>query len=167
MSRSVQLAIPEKFDGTPDRCEGFLLQCSLYFVNQHSAFLDDAANIAFVITLLTGKVLQWVSAVWKQQGTITCSLGTLLAHFKDVFNHPAEGRGAGEQLLTLLFPCVFFSRKLYSAERNYDIGNREQLAVKLAFEQWRHWLEGTHHAFLVLTDHRNLEYIRSAKRLNP
>uniref|UniRef100_A0AAQ4PQG4 Gypsy retrotransposon integrase-like protein 1 n=1 Tax=Gasterosteus aculeatus aculeatus TaxID=481459 RepID=A0AAQ4PQG4_GASAC len=66
-----------------------------------------------------------------------------------------------------LHPCAFFSRKLTSAERNYDVGNRELLAVKLAFEEWRHWLEGTKHPFVVLTDHRNLEYIQSAKRLNP
>ncbi|KAK3526550.1 hypothetical protein QTP70_030772 [Hemibagrus guttatus] len=31
-----------------------------------------------------------------------------------------------------LHPCAFFSRKLNPAERNYDIGNRELLAVKLA-----------------------------------
>ncbi len=31
-----------------------------------------------------------------------------------------------------LHPCAFFSRKLSLAERNYDIGNRELLAIKLA-----------------------------------
>lgn len=30
----------------------------------------------------------------------------------------------------------------------------------------RHWLEGAVHPFLVLTDHRNLEYLCEAKRLN-
>jgi hypothetical protein len=42
-----------------------------------------------------------------------------------------------------LYPCSFFSKKLSSAERNYDVGDRELLAVKLALEEWRHWLEGT------------------------
>ncbi|KAK3519255.1 hypothetical protein QTP70_023101 [Hemibagrus guttatus] len=65
-----------------------------------------------------------------------------------------------------LHPCAFFSRKLNPAERNYDIGNRELLAVKLALEEWRHWLEGAKHPFLVLTDHKNLEYLQAAKRLN-
>ena len=32
---------------------------------------------------------------------------------------------------------------------------------------WRHWLEGAKHPFLIWTDHRNLEYIRAARRLNP
>ncbi|KAK3554941.1 hypothetical protein QTP86_001880 [Hemibagrus guttatus] len=36
-----------------------------------------------------------------------------------------------------------------------------------ALEEWRHWLEGARHPFQVLTDHRNLEYLRGAKRLNP
>ncbi|KAL0147024.1 hypothetical protein M9458_057548, partial [Cirrhinus mrigala] len=65
-----------------------------------------------------------------------------------------------------MHPCAFFSRRLSPAERNYDIGNRELLAVKLALEEWRHWLEGSGVPFIVWTDHKNLEYIRSAKRLN-
>ncbi len=70
------------------------------------------------------------------------------------------------QLLSL-HPCAAFSQKLSPAEKNYDIGNRELLAIKLALEEWRHWLEGAAHPFLVLTDHKNLQYLRDAKRLNP
>jgi hypothetical protein len=40
----------------------------------------------------------------------------------------------------------------------------ELLTIKLALEEWRHWLEGAH-PVLVLTDHRHLDYIRGAKRL--
>ena len=65
-----------------------------------------------------------------------------------------------------LHPCAFFSRRLSPPERNYDVGNRELLAVKLALEEWRHWLEGAEQPFVVWTDHKNLAYIRSAKRLN-
>ncbi|KAF7640894.1 hypothetical protein LDENG_00007310, partial [Lucifuga dentata] len=56
-----------------------------------------------------------------------------------------------------IHPCAFFSRRLTPAERNYDIGNRELLAVKLALEEWRHWLEGAKVPFLVWTDHKNLD----------
>ncbi|KAK3557139.1 hypothetical protein QTP70_024735 [Hemibagrus guttatus] len=66
-----------------------------------------------------------------------------------------------------LHPCAFYSRKLTVAEGNYDVGNRELLAIKAALEEWCHWLEGARHPFQVLTDHRNLEYLRGAKRLNP
>uniref|UniRef100_A0A3B3CRR4 Gypsy retrotransposon integrase-like protein 1 n=1 Tax=Oryzias melastigma TaxID=30732 RepID=A0A3B3CRR4_ORYME len=65
-----------------------------------------------------------------------------------------------------LKPCAFFSRKLSPAEQNYDVGNRELLAIKLALEEWRHWLEGAEQPFIVWTDHKNLAYLRSAKRLN-
>uniref|UniRef100_A0A8C7RSA0 Reverse transcriptase domain-containing protein n=1 Tax=Oncorhynchus mykiss TaxID=8022 RepID=A0A8C7RSA0_ONCMY len=66
-----------------------------------------------------------------------------------------------------LRPSVFFSKKLSPAERNYDVGDRELLAVVKALKAWRHWLEGAKNTFLISTDHRNLEYIRAERRLNP
>ncbi|MED6290022.1 hypothetical protein CHARACLAT_008781 [Characodon lateralis] len=30
--------------------------------------------------------------------------------------------------------------RLSNAERNYDVGDRKLLAIKLALEEWRHWL---------------------------
>ncbi len=62
--------------------------------------------------------------------------------------------------------CAYFSHHLSPAERHYDIGNRELLAFKLALEGWRHWLKGWGAPFIFWTDHKNLEYIKSAKRLN-
>ena len=61
--------------------------------------------------------------------------------------------------------CAFFSKKLSPAERNYDVGDWELLAVVKALKAWRHWLEGAKRPFLIWTDHRNLEYIRAARRL--
>ncbi len=49
-----------------------------------------------------------------------------------------------------MHPCAYFSHRLSPAEQNYDIGNRELLAVKLALEEWRHWLEGSGEPFIVL-----------------
>lgn len=48
-----------------------------------------------------------------------------------------------------LHPCAFFSRRLSPAKENYDIGNRELLAVKLALEEWYQWLEGSQIPFQV------------------
>ncbi|KAI3357228.1 hypothetical protein L3Q82_015689 [Scortum barcoo] len=59
-----------------------------------------------------------------------------------------------------IHPCAFLSCKLSPAERNYDIGNRELLAIKVALEEWRHWLEGAEQPFIVWTNHKNLEYLR-------
>ena len=64
-------------------------------------------------------------------------------------------------------PCAYFSRRLSPAERNYALGDRELLALKLALEEWRHLLEGSMVPFIVWTDHRNLEYLRTTKCLNP
>ena len=55
-------------------------------------------------------------------------------------------------------PCAFYSHRLSPAEQNYDIGNKELLAVKLAIEEWRQWLEGAQVPFQVWTDHKNLEF---------
>lgn len=44
-----------------------------------------------------------------------------------------------------------------SPAEHYDIGNRELLAVKLALEEWRQWLEGAKKPFLLWTDHKNLD----------
>ncbi|KAL0150778.1 hypothetical protein M9458_053936, partial [Cirrhinus mrigala] len=67
----------------------------------------------------------------------------------------------------VLHPCAYFSKKLSPAEQNYDIGNQELLAIKLALEEWWHWLEGAKHLFEVITGHKNLQYLLDAKRLNP
>ncbi|KAK3560394.1 hypothetical protein QTP86_008482 [Hemibagrus guttatus] len=53
-----------------------------------------------------------------------------------------------------LFPCAYFSRKLTDAERNYDVGNKELLAMKAAIEEWRHWLEGSTHPFQFTVTYR-------------
>ncbi len=62
---SPRLAFPEQFDGEPTRCKGFLLQCSLFVSQQPSLYPTDSSRIAFVCSLLTGKALEWVTAVWK------------------------------------------------------------------------------------------------------
>lgn len=49
------------------------------------------------------------------------------------------------QVISLSFILLPFSRKLSHAECNYDVGNREPLAVKLTLEEWRHWTEGAAH----------------------
>ncbi len=61
---SPRLAYPEKFDGTPAKCKGFLLQCSLFVSQQPVLYPTEESRIAFLCSLLTGKALDWVTAVW-------------------------------------------------------------------------------------------------------
>lgn len=65
----------------------------------------------------------------------------------------------------------FFSRRLTPMEWNYDMSNRELLALVLALQEWRHWLEKscgllqTTRLVVVWTDHKNLAFIQSARCL--
>jgi hypothetical protein len=63
-------------------------------------------------------------------------------------------------------PVTYLSQMFNLAERNYEIYNRELLAIVQALEQWRHYLEGTGKQVQVLTDYKNLTYFRSPCRLN-
>src|SRR5258705_10881607 len=63
-------------------------------------------------------------------------------------------------------PIAFISKSMSPAERNYNICDKEMLAIIRALEQWRHYLEGTKHPVQVLTDHKNLEYFMTAQKLN-
>lgn len=51
-------------------------------------------------------------------------------------------------------------------KKDYDVGDKELLAIKLSLEEWHHWLERAEHPFLLWTDHKNLTYLKSAKRFN-
>ena len=51
-------------------------------------------------------------------------------------------------------------------ERNYKIHDKEMLAIIRALEEWRHFLEGATHLVEIWTDHKNLEYFMTAKKLN-
>jgi len=63
-------------------------------------------------------------------------------------------------------PVVFYSKSLSSVERNYEIYDKEILAIIRALEEWRHFLEGVTHPVEIWTDHKNLEYFMTAKKLN-
>jgi hypothetical protein len=52
------------------------------------------------------------------------------------------------------------------AELNYDIYDKELLAIYEAFCQWRPYLEGARHSVLVVTDHNNLQYFTTSKQLS-
>jgi len=57
-----------------------------------------------------------------------------------------------------LHPVAFHSRMFQPAEINYEIHDKELLAVVDAFKQWRRYCEGATHQVQVYSDHQNLEY---------
>jgi hypothetical protein len=64
-----------------------------------------------------------------------------------------------------LHPVAFHSRKFKPAEINYDIHDKEMLAIVVAFKEWEHMLKSTDTEITVFTDHKNLEYFASTKVL--
>ena len=63
-------------------------------------------------------------------------------------------------------PVAFISKSLSDTERNYEIHDKEMLAVIRCLEVWRHFLEGATVKFKIWTDHKNLEYFMKAQKLN-
>jgi hypothetical protein len=65
----------------------------------------------------------------------------------------------------ILHPVAFFSKKHSPAKCNYEIYDKELIAIVRPFEEWRPELEGALHPIQVLSDHKNLEYFMSTKLL--
>jgi hypothetical protein len=63
-------------------------------------------------------------------------------------------------------PVAFYSSKHSPAECNYEIYDKELLAIVKAFEEWRPELQGTEEPVKVLTDHKNLQHFATTKLLN-
>ena len=66
----------------------------------------------------------------------------------------------------ILHPIAYYSATFTQTERNYDIYERELLAVMKALTHWRQYLGWTKEPFVIMTDHANLQYWKSPKNLN-
>ncbi|KAL0147003.1 hypothetical protein M9458_057527, partial [Cirrhinus mrigala] len=145
----------------------------LGFLNFYRRFIRHFSTIAAPLTAMVKKGTSRLT--WSQPAIQ--AFDDLRQRFTTapILHHPdpdkpfiveVDASSTGIGAPSKMFPCTYFSHKLSPAERNYDVGNSELLAIKLALEEWWHWLEGAKHPFTVLTDHENLEYLRSAKMLN-
>jgi hypothetical protein len=65
-----------------------------------------------------------------------------------------------------LHPVAFYSKKMFSAEMNYDIYDKELLAVITAFQEWKIYLKGAKYQIKVFTDYQNFIYFFTMKKLN-
>ena len=79
----------------------------------------------------------------------------------------------GEKSLSLLkyqkptlHSTGYYSATFIPTERNYNIYERELLAVMKSLGHWRLYLEWTKEPFMILTDHTNLQYWKAPKDLN-
>uniref|UniRef100_A0A8C1TW10 DUF4939 domain-containing protein n=1 Tax=Cyprinus carpio TaxID=7962 RepID=A0A8C1TW10_CYPCA len=55
-------ALPDKFDGNVEQCKGFIHQLQVYLDHQGESFKSEGKKCAFIMTLLTGRAIDWESS---------------------------------------------------------------------------------------------------------
>ncbi len=155
------------------------LQRFLGFANFYRRFIRNFSQLAAPLTALTSTKtpFRWSSAAG-------AAFAKLRSYFVSapIFVAPDPSRqfvvevdasevGVGAVLSQRsstdgkMHPCAYFSHRLSPAERNYDIGNRVA-GCQACLGRVASLVGGFGVPFVVWTDHKNLEYIKSAKRLN-
>jgi hypothetical protein len=66
----------------------------------------------------------------------------------------------------ILHPLGYYSRKRNTTELNYDIHNKELLAIIEALCKWYTYCKSTPHTINILSDHKNLQYWQTKRDLN-
>jgi RNase H-like domain found in reverse transcriptase/Integrase zinc binding domain len=64
-----------------------------------------------------------------------------------------------------LRPVEYYLKMFNQAERNYNIHDRELLAMMKGLEYWRHLILSSPHQLTVISDHANLQYYREAHKI--
>jgi len=62
--------------------------------------------------------------------------------------------------------AAYFSKKHTPAECNYDMYNKELMAIMKSFEEWRPECEGAAYSLKLIANHKNLEYVMTKKLFN-
>jgi hypothetical protein len=149
----------------------------LGLANFYRRFVKDYSRIALPLTELTKDAVAWQ---WgdRQQGAFDalkaalCSPPVLLVPNQSkpfVLNTDAcdfaigatlqQDHGNGPQ------PVAYFSAKMSAAERNYDVREKEFMALWRACLHWRHYLHSAQ-PFTLLTDHESLKYHKTMPNLS-
>jgi hypothetical protein len=61
---------------------------------------------------------------------------------------------------------AYYSHALNPVEQNYDVWDREFLAIVKALKKWHPLLVGTNHKIIVWTNHANLQYYHQPHKVN-
>ncbi|MGL4909959.1 MAG: DUF4939 domain-containing protein, partial [Cetobacterium sp.] len=97
--RTVSFALPDKFNGSAEHCRGFLRQVGIYLNHQGEKFMSETDKCAFLMTLLTGKAIDWAAAVWDTDPQLRTSIDYFIKQLREVFEYPAGGKSITTQLL--------------------------------------------------------------------
>jgi len=61
---------------------------------------------------------------------------------------------------------TFLSKSFNKTKKNYEIHDKEMLAIIRGLESWRHLLEGVQFKFEIWKNHKNLEYFMKVQKLS-
>ncbi len=153
------------------------LQSFLGFTNFYRKFIKNYSKVIKVLTALTGL------APWKwgpEQDRAFIELKKRMAediilaipNETDPFmveantSEGAIGAVLSQKQNGKWRPVAFMSKSLSATKRNYEIYDKELLAIMLALEEWRHYLMGAAVDIEIWTDHQNLQYFRQPQKLN-
>ena len=154
------------------------VQSFLGFCNFYRRFIQGFAKLADPLTKLTrkGVPFHWSEAcqasfeLFKKQVTSA----PVLVHFdhtkQAVLETDSSDFVTGGTLSQIgndgeLHPVAFYSRKMLPAESNYEIYDKELLAIINCLETWRPELEFTGIPIQIFSDHRGLEYFMTKRTL--
>ena len=153
------------------------LQSFLRFLNFYRRFIRNFAELYLSLTKLTGKA-EWI---WEQdqqdafdalEKAITndpiLALPNRNGKFTIECNASDFATGAvlsQEQDDGTYRPIAFISHSMTLPERNYDVHDKELLAIVRCFKTWRSFLLGFSLPHYVYSNHENLTYFRQAQDL--
>jgi hypothetical protein len=155
------------------------LRSFLGFGNYYKDFIPNYSLIARPLHDLTRKDRQWTWGIPQQMAFRTLKkmftsypvLRNADPDKKFILTTDASAYAVGATLQQDFkdgrHPVAYFSKSLLPAERNYDIYDRELLSIIYAIKAFRYMLLGAKEKFLVQSDHNNLKYFKSARKITP
>ena len=154
------------------------VQKFLGFCNFYCRFVKDYSHIACPLFNLTKKVQPWnwtdkCDTAFETLRTtmITSPVLMLPDHEKpftlitDASDYATGAILEQKDALGRSHPIAYFSKSLQPAERNYEIHDKELLAIIHALKHFRHYIQGNPHVTTIISDHANLKYFTTKQTL--
>ncbi len=148
------------------------IQSFLGFCNFYRRFIHEYGRIALPLIQLTKKGLAWSWTDAHQEAFERLKQALIaapvLVHFNPRLETILETDASGGVAAGVLsqkseadgffHPVAFYSKTLSATEMRYDIHDKEMLAIVLALKRWKADLVSLRTPFLIITDHKALEY---------
>jgi RNase H-like domain found in reverse transcriptase/Reverse transcriptase (RNA-dependent DNA polymerase)/Integrase zinc binding domain/Chromo (CHRromatin Organisation MOdifier) domain len=156
----------------------------LSFTGYYRYFIKDYSKIAKPLLLLTHNTTPWhwndeQQKAFEQLRDLMCQQPVLkqpdftkpFAVFTDASAYGvgailSQEGGPNTQNRTKYHPVAYYSATFTETERNYDVYDRELLAIMKAITHWRPYLIWMKEPFKIFTDHANLLHWKSPRKLN-